>query len=212
MNSTLDLLVDQVHIMWDCETEYVIFMLSLDIIKAFDWVLHIKLLHTLKMRRMSSYIVKWARSFLKNRETLLIFNKRMSTMCEINADIFQEFLISSILFLFFNASLIEKCKALRIKIEVLNFVNDIKILVYDRFIEEICKTLSKTHDVCAKWAWTHDATFASEKYELTHFIRKSRKFNMMTSIQIESSMIKSKSDVQVLKIQLNMKLQWSAHL
>ena len=74
----------------------------------------------------------------------------MSTMCEINADIFQEFLISSILFLFFNASLIEKCKALRIKIEVLNFVNDIKILVYDRFIEEICKTLSKTHDVCAK--------------------------------------------------------------
>ncbi len=212
MNSTLDLLVDQVHIMWDCETEYVIFMLSLDIIKAFDWVLHIKLLHTLKMRRMSSYIVKWARSFLKNRETLLIFNKRMSTMCEINADIFQEFLISSILFLFFNASLIEKCKALRIKIEVLIFVNDINILVYDRFIEEICKTLSKTHDVCAKWAWTHNATFASEKYELTHFIRKSRKFNMMTSIQIESSMIKSKSDVQVLKIQLNMKLQWSAHL
>ncbi len=212
MISTLDLLVDQVHIMWDCETEYVIFMLSLDIIKAFDWVLHIKLLHTLKMRRMSSYIVKWARSFLKNRETLLIFNKRTSTMCEINADISQEFLISSILFLFFNASLIEKCKALRIKIEVLNFVNDINILVYDRFIEEICKTLSKTHDVCAKWAWIHDATFASEKYELTHFIRKSRKFNMMTSIQIESSMIKSKSDVQVLKIQLNMKLQWSAHL
>ncbi len=212
MISTLDLLVDQVHIMWDCETEYVIFMLSLDIIKAFDWVLHIKLLHTLKMRRMSSYIVKWARSFLKNRETLLIFNKRTSTMCEINADISQEFLISSILFLFFNASLIEKCKALRIKIEVLNFVNNINILVYDRFIEEICKTLSKTHDVCAKWAWTHDATFASEKYELTHFIRKSRKFNMMTSIQIESSMIKSKSDVQVLKIQLNMKLQWSAHL
>ena len=182
MISTLDLLVDQVHIMWDCETEYVIFMLSLDIIKAFDWVLHIKLLHTLKMRRMSSYIVKWARSFLKNRETLLIFNKRTSTMCEINADISQEFLISSILFLFFNASLIEKCKALRIKIEVLNFVNDINILVYDRFIEEICKTLSKTHDVCAKWAWTHNATFASEKYELTHFIRKSRKFNMMTSI------------------------------
>ena len=208
----LNLLVDQVHIMWDCEIKYMIFMLSLNIIKAFNWVLHIKLLHMLKMRRTSSYIVESARSFLKNRETLLIFNKRTSTMCEINADISQEFLISSILFLFFNASLIEKCKALRIKIEVLNFVNDINILVYDRFIEEICKTLSKTHDVCAKWAWIHDATFASEKYELTHFIRKSRKFNMMTSIQIESSMIKSKSDVQVLKIQLNMKLQWSAHL
>jgi len=71
-------------------------------------------------------------------------------MRKINANIFQEFLISSIFFLFFNVSLIEKCKALRIKIEVLDFVNDINILVYDRFIKEICKTLSKTYDVCAK--------------------------------------------------------------
>ncbi len=147
MISTLNLLVDQVHIMWDCEIKYVIFMLSLDVVKVFDQVLHIRLLHMLKMRRTLSYIVEWARSFLKNRETLLIFDEQMSTMC---ADISQESLISSILFLFFNASLIEKCKALRIKIEVLNFVNDINILVYDRFIEEICKTLSKTHDVCAK--------------------------------------------------------------
>ncbi len=209
---TLDLLVDQVHIMWDCEIKYMIFMLSLNIVKAFDRVLHIRLLHTLKIKRTSSYIVEWARSFLKNRETSLIFDEQTSTMREINADISQEFFISSIFFLFFNVSLIEKCEALKIKIEVLNFVDNINILVYDRFIEEIFKTLSKTHDVCAKWVWTHDTTFASEKYEFTHFTRKSRKFNMMTSIQIESSVIKLKSDVWVLKMQLNTKLQWSAHL
>ncbi len=40
--------------------------------------------------------------------------------------------------------------SLKIKIEVLDFINDINILVYDRFTEEICKTLSKAHDVCAK--------------------------------------------------------------
>jgi len=74
----------------------------------------------------------------------------MSDMHEINADISQKSFISSIFFLFFNVSLIEKCEALKIKIEVLDFVNDINILVYDRFTEEICKTLSKAHDVCAK--------------------------------------------------------------
>jgi len=74
----------------------------------------------------------------------------MSDMHKINANISQRFLISSILFLFFNVSLIEKCKALKIKIEVLNFVNDINILTYDKFIEEICKTLSKVHNICAK--------------------------------------------------------------
>ena len=128
-------------------------------------------------------------------------------MHEINADILQRFFISLILFLFFNVSLIEKCEALKIKIEVLNFVNNINILTYDRFIEEICKTLSRVHDICAKWACTHDATFASEKYEFMHFIRKSKRIDMMISIQIESSVIKLKSDVQVLEIQLNMKLQ-----
>ena len=133
-------------------------------------------------------------------------------MREINADISQKSFISSILFLFFNASLIKKCEALKIKIEVLDFVNDINILVYDRFTEEICRTLSKIHNVCAKWACTHDATFASEKYELMHFTRKSKKFNMMINIQIESSIIKLKSDVQVLEVQLNTRLQWSAHL
>ena len=158
------------------------------------------------------YIIEWTCSFLKNWETSLIFDEQMSDMRKINANISQRFFISSILFLFFNASLIEKCEALRIKIEVLDFVNDINILVYDRFTEEICKTLSKAHDVCAKWACTHDVTFASEKYELTYFTRKSKRFNIMTSIQIKNSVIKSKSDVQVLKMQLNMKLQWNVHL
>ncbi len=210
--STLDLLIDQVHTVWDCEIKYVIFMLSLDVIEAFNQVSHVRLLHMLKMKRTSSYIIEWTCSFLKNRKMSLIFDEQMSDMREINADISQRFLILSILFLFFNASLIEKCKALRIKIEVFDFVNDINILVYDRFIEEICRTLSKAHDVCAKWACTHDATFASEKYELMHFTRKLKRFNMMISIQIKSSVIKSKSDVWVLEVQLNMKLQWDAHL
>ncbi len=187
-------------------------MLSLNVIKAFNWVSHIRLLHTLKMKRTSSYIIEWICSFLKDRKTSLIFNEQTSDIREINADISQRFLISLILFLFFNTSLIEKCETLRIKIEVLDFVNDINILVYNRFIEEICRTLSKAHNVCAKWACTHDATFASEKYELTHFTRKSKRFNMMINIQIKSSVIKLKSDVQVLKMQLNTKLQWDVHL
>ncbi len=74
----------------------------------------------------------------------------MSDMCKINADILQRFFISSIFFLFFNVNLIEKCKALKIKIEVFDFINDINILAYDRFIEEICRTLSRMHNVCAK--------------------------------------------------------------
>ncbi len=148
MISALNLLVNQVHAVWDCKIKYVIFMLSLNIAEAFNHVLHIKLLHTLRMRRTLNYIVNWTRSFLKDRKSSLMFDEQIDAMQWVDADISQRFLISSILFLFFNASLIEKYKALEIKIEILNFVNDINILIYDRFTESICKTLSKAHDVC----------------------------------------------------------------
>jgi len=135
---------------WSCEIKHVIFMLSLNVVEVFNQVSHVRLLHMLKIKRTSSYIIKWTCSFLKNWKTSLIFNEQMSNIHKINADILQRFLISLILFLFFNASLIEKCEALKIKIKMLDFVNDINILVYDKFIEQIWRTLSKVHNICAK--------------------------------------------------------------
>jgi len=210
--SALNLLVDQVHAVWGCGTKYVASMLSLDAAGAFDRVLHIRLLHTLKMRRTPNYIIEWTRSFLKDRESSLIFDGQTSSMRRVDAGIPQGSPISPILFLFFNASLIEKCEALGIKIGVLDFVDDINILAYGRSTEETCKTLSKAHDACTEWARTHGATFAPEKYELTHFTRKPKKFDMTASIHIESSAIKPKPDVRVLEVQLDTKLRWDAHL
>lgn len=42
---------------------------------------------------------------------------------------------------------------------------------------------------------THDVTFASKKYELTHFTQKFKRFDMIISLHIENVVIKSKSDV-----------------
>ncbi len=75
MISALNLLVNQVHAVWDCKIKYVIFMLSLNIIEMFNHVLHTRLLHTLRMKRTSNYIIKWTCSFLKDRESSLTFNE-----------------------------------------------------------------------------------------------------------------------------------------
>jgi len=48
--------------------------------------------------------------------------------------------------------------------------------------------------------------------KLTHFTRKLKRFDMIINIQIKSSVIKLKSNVQVLKMQLNIKLQWDVHI
>ncbi len=151
MISALNLLVDQVHAVWDCKINYMIFMLSWNIINAFYHVLHIKSLHILKIRKILNYIIDWTCSFLKDRESSLIFNEQMSSMQWINADISQKSLIFSIFFLFFNASLIKKCKALEIKIKVLNFMNNINILIYNKIMKSNCKMLSQAHNICVKW-------------------------------------------------------------
>lgn len=105
-------------------------------------------------------------------------------------------LISPILFLFFNASLIEKCEALGIKIGVLGFVDDINILAYDRSTESTCETLSRAHDACT---------------ELRHFTRKPKRFDMTASLRIENSVIKPEPDVRVLGVQPDTKLRWGSH-
>jgi len=87
MISTLNLLVDQIHTVWSCKIKYVAFMLSLNVVEMFNQVLHIRLLHTLKIKRTSDYIVEWACSFLKDWEILLKFNEQMNDMRKINADI-----------------------------------------------------------------------------------------------------------------------------
>jgi len=51
-------------------------------------------------------------------------------------------------------------QSIKIKIKMFNFVNDINILIYDRIMKSICKTLSWIHNIYVKWAWIHDITFA----------------------------------------------------
>ncbi len=62
----LNLLINQVHTVWDCKIKYIAFMLSLDVVEAFNQVSHIRLLHTLKMKKTSSYIIEWTCSFLED--------------------------------------------------------------------------------------------------------------------------------------------------
>jgi hypothetical protein len=76
----------------------------------------------------------------------------MSEMRWIDANISQKFFILLIFFLFFNASLVENYKALKIEIKMLDVSNNISILIYNKFIKSICKILRKIYNVYTKWA------------------------------------------------------------
>lgn len=210
--TALELLVEQIHAVWGSGSEYVASVLSLDVSGAFDKVSHERLLHNLRKRRVPIYIINWVESFLIDRETSLSFDGKTSETQAAQTGIPQGSPISPILFLFFNADLVECCESLQLNTTSLGFVDDVNILTYGRTTEQNCRHLETAHIACADWAKKHGAAFAPQKYELIHFTRSPRKFNMAATVDIEGLNIKAKTEIKVLGVLLDTKLKWGAHL
>ena len=75
-------------------------------------------------------------------------NERVISVLLIRINISQKSSISLILYLFYNADLLNICEKLEIKINDLNFVNDVNILIYSISTKKNCRTLEVMHKKC----------------------------------------------------------------
>ena len=72
----------------------------------------------------------------------------MMMKCNVNVDISQDSLLSLILYLFYNVNLLKACDNIKLKINFINFVNDINILTYEEFIKRNCRVLNEIYNKC----------------------------------------------------------------
>lgn len=107
--TALELLTEQVHTIWGCGRDKVASILSLDVAGAFSNVSHPRLLHNLRKRQIPTDIIAWVESFLSQRTTTMVINRRHTGACTVRTGIPQRSPLSSILFLFYNVNLIEWC-------------------------------------------------------------------------------------------------------
>ena len=163
-------------------------------------------------KKIPKWIANWVVNFLLNRRITVVLEHRISDVLKINANIFQKSSIFLILFLFFNADLFDKCNNSKYKASAFKFVDDANLLAYGNSTKENCRILEKLHDKCANWARKHGATFAPRKYELIHLTKSSKNFYMSATIKIDAHNINWKSNVKILKIQINTKLKWKTHI
>ena len=129
----------------------------------------------------------------------------------VRTEISQSSLLSLILYLFYNADLLNICNWPRTNTSSLGFIDDVNILTYRKSIEKNCTMLEIIHKKCKKWADQHEAVFAPHKYELIH-LSKSSQFNMSATVTINTQIIKLKSNIRVLGLQINIRLKWGAHI
>ncbi len=207
----LKLLTKQIHTIWNMNKDKITTLLNMNVIEAYDHVSRERLLHNFKKRRISTWIVTWTNSFMQDRTINFIVKAKQTIMSNVNVDISQKSSMSSFLYLFYNANLLKLLEQSSRKVIVIDFVNDINILIYDINTISNCRLLKKMHEHCLLWSRRHEIVFASIKYELIHLTRNIAKFNMQTSIKICDVVKQSSSHVRVLSVQIDNKLKWDAH-
>jgi hypothetical protein len=200
IETTLKLFIEHIHIVWKQRTNRMIILLNFNVTNVFDTMSHVRLIHDMKKRKISRWIIDWINSFLFDRFTILAVNRIMIESFSMQIKISQKFSFSSILYLFYNVDLLKMCNKLETNTKSFDYVDDVNILIYEKSIEENCRNFEKMHKFCERWMIRHDFVFVSIKYELIHFIRNSTKFDMTITIKIDSNTIQSRIDIQVLDV------------
>ena len=118
--------------------------------------------------------------------------------------------ISPILYLFYNADLLEESEDISLSITPTGFVDDISLLTYSNSTERNVQNLEKAYRKCLNWARSHGSRFNPEKSELIHFIGRRKAYK--ASITLEKKVIKPSKSIRFLGAYLNEGLTYKAHL
>jgi hypothetical protein len=146
--TTLKLFIEQIHTIWNISKNKMITLLSMNVIEIYDHVSRIRLLHNLQKKRIFTWIIVWTNNFMQDRRITFAINNDTTTMSNVNVDISQNFFVSFILYLFYNADFLKLLKRSFRRVAALNFVNDINILTYEFNITSNCRILKEMHAYC----------------------------------------------------------------
>ncbi len=202
----------KIYIVWSNTRRKVVSLLSLNEKSAFNNVAHSRLLHDMKKRRVFRLLFKFVKNFLRNQCIMITINDYMMMKRSVNINISQNSSLSLILYLFYNVNLLKAYDDIRLWTSFTNFINNINILIYKKFMKCNCKVLSEIYDRCEQWSKTYNIKFSKTKHKLIHFTRTFKWFNINIDIKLMKHQINSKSNIRVLRVQLNFKLKWVIYM
>jgi hypothetical protein len=151
-------------------------------------------------------------SFISNRTTTLCLAGYNTDTIPMHTGTPQGSPLLPILFLFYNANLVEISNPPTLPASGTSFVDDVNALAFGKSTEENRRTLQTVYERCLEWARRHGASFAPEKYILVHFTKARTKHNHSCPLNLPTSTIHPSPSARVLGVILDKKLSWQPHL
>lgn len=189
------------------ESKRYVDVIYFDISKAFDSVLHSKLLEKLYQVGIRGPILNWIKAFLSDRTFAVKVGKDLSKSFSILSGVPQGSVLGPLLFLFYISDLPTFCKTEQVKLKF--FADDLKAyIIYDHHTDAF--NLQAFINKLSAWCINNGLKLASEKCSV--LLLGNRKFPAF-KYQLNGTDLKiTENYVRDLGININSSLKWSTHI
>lgn len=202
----LHLLTEKVHKAW--RNNRVASLLLLDVTGALDNVSHARLTHNLRKRHIHPTITGWIGSYLRDRTTEIRLQEGTTGPIPANTGIPQGSPLSPILYLFYNADLLEIGAPWDL---VMGYIDDTSIMVTGSTKASNIEALGELHEKAMDWARRTGSVFAPQKYELMHFAKGKKDTEPEAPLVLPTTTVQPKKTAKLLGVILDRNLTGIPH-
>jgi hypothetical protein len=204
----LMLLQESIYKAW--RAKKVLSLISFDVKGAYNGVYKDRLLQRLTARGILPALVQWVDAFCSEHTATILVNRHISEQQRLlQAGLPQGSLLSPVLFLFFNADLVQR----RIDSNggSMAFVDDYTGWVIGLTAEANRERLQAIIDEALDWEKRSGATFEGEKTTLVHFTRNPNRTST-APMTIKGEVVVPKETAKILGVIMDSKLRYKQHI
>lgn len=202
------LLQDRIYQAW--RSKRVLSLISFDVKGAYNGVHKERLAQRLTARGVPDVLTNWVKAFCGNRSATLVINGQETDNKELeNPGLPQGSPLSPILFLFYNADLVQQ--AINNQGGSIAFVDDYTAWTIGSSAAENKTNLDRIIDKALAWEKRSGATFEGDKTAFIHFTRtKSRADNV--SLWVKGQEVKPSNQIKLLGVIFDTQLRFKEHI
>ncbi|KAI2946871.1 hypothetical protein CBS147323_11233 [Aspergillus niger] len=204
----LVLLQEQIYAAW--RGRRVVSLISFDVKGAYNGVCKERLLQRTKARGIPEDLLRWVEAFCSERTATIQINGQLSETHSLpQAGLPQGSPLSPILFLFFNADLVQR--QINGQGGAIAFVDDFTAWVTGPNAQSNREGIEGIIKEALDWERRSGATFEADKTAITHFTPKAYKFDR-EPFTIKGQTVEPKDHVKILGVLVDTSLKYKEHI